>query len=514
MKKSGVLLPVFSLPSKFGIGDFGENARLFVDFLRNAGFSYWQILPLTPTGAVNGYSPYSSSSALAGNFLFIDPMFFAENGLLAESDLLPYMVPCSGKCNYEHATVAKKEIITKAFENFSANPAKFKSLKNEFDEFVCANTDWLLPYADFVTGKNAFCDVAWCDFPTNIRGRGMAALEKFRHEHKKYWDTVAFAQFVFYKQLHELFNYAKSKGVGIISDIPFYVSYDSSDVWADRANFSLYENGSQRGVAGVPPDYFSPTGQRWGNPLYDWRYMERDNFSWWRRRIKQTLSYSTLCRIDHMRALEAYWRVDEKCDTAIDGEWVKTPGYKLLNFLKRDYGGKLPLIAEDLGVITPPVRRMLTHFGLPGMKVLQFAFDSDKNNPYLPRNIKQDTICYTGTHDNNTTLGWCKSRDEASKRKTLDFLKIKEDLTAEELAQHLILVCLNTKSNLAILPMQDILLKDDSCRTNIPGTCSGNWVWQMTEEDFASVSEDKNAKTLRKLNRLTERAPASARKLR
>ncbi len=506
-KKSGVLLPVFSLPSKFGIGDFGDNAKLFINFLKKSGFSYWQILPLAPTNAVNGHSPYSSSSAFAGNFLFIDLQFFVRVGLVDEGKLLQFAMDNTGKCNYEHATNAKREIISLAYANFSANPSQFQGLKNEFDNFCQENADWLFPYADFITAKSQYGDVAWCDFPENIKNRDVNALKDLKERNFGFWNCVCFTQFVFYKQLKEVFDYATSKGIGIISDLPFYISYDSSDVWANKANFSLYENGSQRGVAGVPPDYFSPTGQRWGNPLYDWSYMEQDKFSWWRKRIKHTLTYSTLCRIDHMRALEAYWDVNETCGTAIDGQWIKTPGYKLLNLVTSDFDGKLPLIAEDLGIITPQVRHMLSHFNLPGMKVLQFAFDSDKKNPYLPKNIKENTVCYTGTHDNNTILGWCQSRDEASFKKTLELLKINEKMTADELAKKLIYTCLISRSKLAVLPMQDILLKGDSCRTNVPGTCNGNWVWRMTDEDFALTIDRANSRELRKLNKMTERAP-------
>ena len=506
-KTSGVLLPVFSLPSKFGVGDFGDNAKLFIDFLKKAGFSYWQILPLSSTNAINGYSPYSASSAFAGNLLFIDPMFFARVGLVDENKILKFATKNTGKCNYDYAMKAKQEIISLAYTNFSANQSQFADLKAEFDNFSQENSDWLLPYADFITAKSIFNDVAWCDFPEAIKNRDTNAISELRENNKLSWDTVRFTQFIFYKQLGDIFNYAKSKGIGIISDLPFYISYDSSDVWVDKANFSLYENGSQRGVAGVPPDYFSPTGQRWGNPLYDWSYMEQDNFSWWRKRIKHTLAYSTLCRIDHIRAFAAYWNVNETCETAIDGEWVKTPGYNLLHLVQEDFNGKLPLIAEDLGVITPHVRHMLTRFNLPRMKVLQFAFDSDKKNPYLPKNITTNTVCYTGTHDNSTILGWCQSRDEVAFQKVLDLLKIKEKLTAEELAKHLVRTCLVAKSKLAILPMQDILLKDDSCRTNVPGTCSGNWVWQMTDEDFAFTIDKATSRELRKLNKITERAP-------
>lgn len=506
-KTSGVLLPVFSLPSNFGVGDFGDNAKLFIDFIKKAGFSYWQILPLSPTNAINGYSPYSASSAFAGNMLFIDPMFFARNGLVEENKIMQFATKNSGRCNYDYALKVKREIISLAFANFSANSEQFAELKNEFDKFSQENSYWLFPYADFITAKGIFGDVAWCDFPEAIKNREADALSDLREENKTTWNTVCFTQFVFYKQLGDIFNYAKSKFIGIISDLPFYISYDSSDVWADKANFSLYENGSQRGVAGVPPDYFSPTGQRWGNPIYNWSYMEQDKFSWWRKRIKHVLSYSTICRIDHIRALEAYWYVNESCDTAIDGEWVKTPGYKLLHLVKKDFNGELPLIAEDLGVITPQVRHMLTHFNLPGMKVLQFAFDSDKKNPYLPKNIGENTVCYTGTHDNSTTLGWCQARDEAAFQKTLNLLKISEKLTPKELAKTLIHACLISKSKLAILPMQDILLKDDSCRTNIPGTCSDNWIWQMTDEDFAHTIDKTNSRELRKLNKITERAP-------
>lgn len=507
-KTSGVLLPVFSIPSKFGIGDLGDNAKIFIDFLKKSGFKYWQILPLSPTNAVNGYSPYSSSSAFAGNLLFIDPMFFARVGLLvSDEQIMQFAIENTGKCNYDYAINVKKEIISLAYANLSANPSQFAELKNEFDNFSHDNSDWLYPYADFVTAKSVFGDVAWSEFPEGVKNLEADALADLREKNKDTWDRECFVQFIFYKQLDEIFEYAKSRGVGIISDLPFYISYDSSDVWADKANFSLYENGSQRGVAGVPPDYFCPTGQRWGNPLYNWSFMEQDNFSWWRKRIKHTLRYSTLCRIDHMRALEAYWSVNEECDTAIDGQWVKTPGYKLLNLVKKDFDDKLPLIAEDLGVITPQVRHMLTHFNLPGMKVLQFAFDSDKKNPYLPKNIAENTVCYTGTHDNSTILGWCLSRDEAAFKKTLDLLKIKEKISPEELAKRLIHTCLIARSKLAILPMQDILLKDDSCRTNIPGTCSGNWIWQMTDEDFALVTDRAKIRELRKLNKMTERAP-------
>lgn len=476
IRKAGVLLHPTSIPTKYGIGDFGENAYKIIDLFSNNNISLWQVLPLGPTGY--GDSPYASRSTFAGNELLIDIKLLYLDGYLDLEDVL--MLPVeTQRVDYGLAREVKMPLLEKAAKTFLAQGGS-----KEYDEFVKEKSAWLEDYALYQALCAHYNDSRWFSaWPEDLKRRKKAALSKARAEFKETIDIYKVLQFFFFSQWKDLKAYANEHGVSIIGDIPIFVAPDSVDAWTNVELFKMDEDLNQTKSSGVPPDAFSATGQLWGNPVYDWKAHEKTNFAWWIERIKGTLELCDMVRIDHFRGFAACWEVPADAKTAMEGEWVKAPGEKLLRAVKEQLGD-LPLIAEDLGVITPDVEKLRDDNNLPGMKILQFAFgfegdEFDKANEYLPHNIGENCVVYTGTHDNNTTLGWYRDLDERTK----DYVRKYFETDESDIVYKMLRIMLMTKARYAIVPMQDILGLDGDARMNVPSTCgSSNWSWKMDEK--------------------------------
>ncbi len=460
-------MPIFSLASKGGIGTFGKEAYRFVDFLKKAKQSYWQILPLNPTNY--GDSPYQSFSSFAGNSYFIDPEILIEDGLLTESEFSaldfgddPY------KINYGKLYENRNNMLKTAFSRFKETA--------DFKKFCKENSYWLNDYALFMALKNANSDTAWTEWEDGLRFRKPDAMKKAE---KDYADTIkfyCFVQYLFYKQWFELKNYANKNGIKIIGDIPIYVAYDSADVWCDTKQFQLDENLSPKAVAGCPPDAFSEDGQLWGNPLYDWKFMKSENYAWWKRRLKHTLSLYDTVRIDHFRGFESYYTIPFGDKDAKRGKWVKGPDIALFKEIEKEFGKNLPIIAEDLGYLTPAVLKMLKKSGFPGMKVLQFAFDTREESDYLPHNYDKNCVVYTGTHDNDTIIGWTKTADENDVKMAEFYLNAKRD---KGFNWAMMRAAMMSVADTCILMMPDFIALGSEGRINAPSTVGYNWQWRI-----------------------------------
>jgi 4-alpha-glucanotransferase len=470
-RASGILLHPTSLPSPFGIGDLGAEARAFVDFLHEAGQTLWQVLPLTPTGY--GDSPYQSTSAFAGNTLLIDPRALVADGLL-HSDEISGAFVYSHRVNFELARPAKSEFLNQAFEKFSDQESAFTSITFEFEAFCLRSAWWLDSYALFSAAKAAAGNREWTAWDHQIAFRDSHALAKAHADLANEIRRQKFFQFLVFRQWKALRDYARERGVSMIGDLPIFVAHDSADVWSNRDLFKLNRDGQPTAVAGVPPDYFSETGQLWGNPLYDWKHLRATEFKWWIDRVRWSLELFDLVRIDHFRGFVAAWEIPSGEATAQHGEWVETPGQELFTALKRSLGD-LPIIAENLGVITPEVERLREEFGFPGMRVLQFAFGGDATNDHLPHNHTRDSVVYTGTHDNDTTIGWFASASEKERDYCLEYLAT----DGREINWELIRAALASVAGMAIVPMQDILGLGNEARMNLPASTSDNWAWRL-----------------------------------
>jgi 4-alpha-glucanotransferase len=466
---SGILLHPSSLPGPYSIGTLGRECRDFIDFLVASGQSVWQILPLGPTGY--GDSPYSSFSAFAGN-----PLLICLEQLVDEGDLNPAdLVPFQGNyptVDYSAADNMHSQLLGQAWQNFCQRASS--SRRQVFSEFCQAQSSWLDDYAIFRALRSHFGERPWHDWPEEILQRQALALSFWGEQLNAAVMRQKYIQFVFFQQWFSIKQYANLRGIKILGDLPIFVAHDSSDVWANQPLFQLGPDGSPHVVAGVPPDYFSATGQRWGNPLYNWDRLLKDDFSWWKTRLRWNLQLTDLLRIDHFRGFSACWEIPAEDQTAINGRWVATPGHQLFATLKNDLGD-LPLIAEDLGVITAEVEQLREYCHLPGMKILQFAFDSGPDNPYLPHNIEKRSVVYTGTHDNNTTLGWWVALDNAQKNQVRDYL----GHACHNMPWDLIRTALQCRSDLCVIPLQDILALPASARMNRPGQACSNWVWRF-----------------------------------
>ena len=500
-RSSGVLLPVFSLPAPCGIGDLGPGACRFIDFLESAGQSYWQILPLGPTSADLGHSPYMSPSALAGNPLLISPELLVEDRLL-QAHQLAYPEFSDYTIDYRRVRDHKHYLLSLAWDAFQG-PGHAGLL----DDFMAAQP-WVQDFGLFMALKDWHNQAAWFQWPKPLRLREKEALAAARQELKAEVRRYCFQQYLFFEQWGRLKEYAQKHGIRLIGDLPIYVALDSVDVWVNQEIFALdATTGEATHIAGVPPDYFSATGQRWGNPLYNWNSSDMEVrsrlYSWWELRLRHNFSLTDILRLDHFRGFESYWSIPAREETAINGEWLPGPGLAFFREMEQRLG-KMALIAEDLGVITPEVEALRDALGLPGMKILLFAFDYFTTNSYLPYNCPANSVIYTGTHDNETAVGWFLNPEVewAFKEQAKRFAN-KNDCDPASFHTDLIYLAMAAQSRLAIFPMQDLLGFGNDCRMNTPGQGENNWLWRCAPHYI----NDGLAGWLRELTRFFGRLP-------
>ena len=474
-RQSGILLHPTSLPGEFGIGNFGPEAFKFIDYLAEAGQSLWQILPLGPTGP--GDSPYQSFSAFAINPVLIDPNHFVFKGLIVESDLKEAKCENTGKVDYAFVNSTRANIFRKAYQAFlDSAPEKDKKA---FESFCLRHKSWLGDYALFMAIKDYFDGIAWYEWPISIRKRENRAMKNFRQMLKWQIGYHQFLQFVVNCQWFFVKSYANDKKIKIVGDIPLYISFDSSDAWAKPEMFMLDRKLKPILVAGVPPDFFSETGQLWGNPVYNWDYHKKTGFRWWIERMEYNLEMADIVRIDHFRGLAAYWAVPYGAENAIEGEWLPAPGDELFKALTRKTG-PLPIIAEDLGLITPDVIELRDKYDLPGMKILMFGFDMADENPFLPHLYIPNSVVYTGTHDNDTVMGWYNTIDEEEKKKFHNY----SGCNGCDVHWQMIRMSMASVSAIAVIPLQDVFGLGSEARMNIPGTPHSNWQWRFKDGDL------------------------------
>lgn len=471
-RSAGLLLHPTSLPGPYGIGDLGPTAYAWVDALVAARQTWWQILPLGPTGY--GDSPYQAFSAFAGNRYLISPELLVRDGLIKQADLASVYFP-AGQVDFGGVIPFKLALLARAWENFLAGAAA--SLRPPFEAFVVQEARWLNDFGLFMALKDAHGGANWQDWPRPVMMRQPAALKEARNQMSRAIGLHQFAQFLFFRQWKELKHYANSQGVYLIGDVPIFVSSDSVDVWSHPEMFFLDEDRKPTFVAGVPPDYFSATGQRWGNPLYNWEALKKSRYAWWVARMRAMLAQVDLVRLDHFRGFEAYWEIPAELPTAEVGRWVTVPGADFLSTVREAFGG-LPIIAEDLGLITPEVEVLRTQFNLPGMRILQFAFYGDPKDRFLPHNYERNTVVYTGTHDNDTTHGWFATLQEHERR----FLHRYLPHGCGDISWDLIRLAWSSVADYALAPLQDMLSLGSAARMNLPGRESGNWSWRFTAD--------------------------------
>ena len=504
-RASGILLHVSSLPSPWGIGDI-RHAYDFIDFLGECGQSYWQILPLGPTSPVFGNSPYMSFSAFAGNPLFISPDLMLADGLLDQEDLVPpgfseYFV------EFERVIAWKETILAKGWQRFR------RTDRAAFDRF-CAGCHWLADYSLFMALREKFRQAPWYEWPPEYRCADRQALLVASAEMAERIDYFRFEQYLFHLQWQGLREYARAKKINILGDLPIYVGGDSVDVWANQRIFELHATTRLPvHIAGVPPDYFSRTGQRWGNPLYRWGTrkgtIKKQLFDWWQNRLAAVFSLVDVIRIDHFRGFESYWSIPGAEATAENGVWKKGPGLSFFQEMRHRLG-PLAIIAEDLGIITPEVEALRDNLGYPGMKILQFAFADKEDNPYLPFNYEKNCVVYTGTHDNDTTIGWYLDAEVSPAAKAAMKRAVnKGDNEVQAVHREMIYLALSSVAMLALIPMQDILGFGNDCRMNKPGTTSGNWTWRCAPHYFSKEVSAWLREETRFFNRLASESRAS-----
>lgn len=512
MRKCGILLHPTSLPGKYGIGDLGRSAYSFVDFLEKSGQSLWQILPLGHTGF--GDSPYQSFSAFAGNPLMISPELLVEDGLLSDEDISSTPAFNDDKVDFGAVQSYKEGLFKKAHANFRSLEKGDKDYKS----FCRKNAFWINDYALFMALKNYFIQkrkfeyetkefksyyrqtvkslgengakdcyygACWNSFPDEIKNREEEAIKKYTKLLSDDISYYKFIQYIFFKQWEELKAYANDKGISLIGDIPIFVAADSADTWAERELFHINAKGFPTEVAGVPPDYFSAEGQLWGNPLYNWAYHKKTDYQWWIKRVESVLKLVDIVRIDHFRAFESYWAIPYGSENAVKGKWKKGPQRELFDAIKNKLGS-LDIIAEDLGDLNPEVGMLRDELGLPGMKILQFAFDNH-GNAYLPHNYTSDNfVVYTGTHDNDTTKGWYDSTNEQCR----DYARRLMNISGSDISWDMIRLAISSCAKYCIIPLQDILCLGSEARMNTPGVASGNWQFRFRQGDLTDETAD------------------------
>jgi len=481
-RSCGTLVHPTSFPGKYGIGDFGQEAREFIDFLERTHQTIWQVLPLSPTGY--GNSPYASYSAFAGNTYLISPDILVEKGLLKSEEVQRAILPSGLVVDYEAAFRNKDELFKIAGDRFYSDLNDDEEKK--FKAFKKANKHWLDDYVLFIACGRHHGMQPWNTWEKDIAQRKPEAIKKYKKKYKDDIQQLNWLQYEFSNQWNALKKYANDKNIRVVGDIPIFVDHNSADVWANPQYFAVDEDGNRTLVAGVPPDYFSETGQLWGNPQYDWQELEKDGFSWWVSRFKHMFSTCDAIRVDHFRGFDAYWEVEANETTAINGKWVQGPGEKLFNTILEECG-ELPIIAEDLGFVTEGVEKLRDQFAFPGMKIIQFAFDADSKNSFLPHNYPQNCVAYSGTHDNDTSIGWYQSAPEKEQHNA----RIYTRNDGHSINWEFVRLGMLSVADQAIFPLQDYMNLDGAHRMNFPGTSSGNWLWRYTKEMLDHVDEHK-----------------------
>ncbi|MGD9557483.1 MAG: 4-alpha-glucanotransferase [Mangrovibacterium sp.] len=490
-RSSGILLHISSLPNRHGIGTMGPEAYEFIDFLQETKQKIWQILPLGPTGY--GNSPYQSYSVFAGNALLISLDKLQDEGLIREDDLKEMAEVKSKKVDYELIREKKMTLLRKALVVFRSGQERWEDAYRAFRK---EHGWWLDDYCLFQAIKNQDQERCWNEWKKGLKFRNQQALDAASQTWAEEIEFQCFIQFMFFRQWFGLKKYANDRGIRILGDLPLYISMDSADVWSNPDIFLLDEERQMQFSGGVPPDLFSETGQFWGCPVYDWKRLAEREFDWWLARFHFNLHLFDLVRIDHFRGLESFWSIPAGEETAVNGNWIPAGGYALLKKLKEQIG-ELPLIAEDLGVITPEVEKLRDDFGLPGMKVLQFAYGTDETNGYLPHNYGQNFVVYTGTHDNNTTVGWVKSASRRERRNLMKYF----DAGWKYVHRSLMEAALASVAGMAVIPMQDLLELDGRSRMNKPGTIEGNWEWKFEWRMLKRRQKNLLKKMTKKYNR-------------
>jgi 4-alpha-glucanotransferase len=476
-RASGILLHPTSLPGRWGIGDLGAAAYAFVDFLEASGQRLWQVMPLGPTGY--GDSPYQSFSASAGNPMLISPDVLLGEGLLADEDVADAPQFPDDHVDYGAVIQFKLQLLRRSYERFTEHASP--GLRQEMSDFRARNHMWLNDYTLFAALKARHGGASWVNWDAPIARHEPDAVAHWVQELNHEVQFHTYMQFLFRRQWTRLKDYANERGIRIIGDIPIFVAYDSADVWANRELFSIDEDGNPIFVAGVPPDYFSATGQLWGNPLYCWDVLAERGYDWWIERFRGTFALFDIVRLDHFRGFAAYWEVPASEETAINGRWVTGPGAALFEAVQ-DALGELPIIAEDLGLITPDVEELRDRLGFPGMKVLHFAFGGKPDDPYLPHNYAPNCVVYTGTHDNDTTLGWWQTLPESERT----FAQIYMGRDGHDISWDLIRLASSSVASMAIFPLQDVLKLGSEARMNTPGQAAGNWSWRYMPDQLNS----------------------------
>ncbi|MGH9970355.1 MAG: 4-alpha-glucanotransferase [Pyrinomonadaceae bacterium] len=509
-RSSGSLLHPTSLAGPFGIGDLGPEAFAFADFLKKSGMSLWQVLPLGPTGY--GDSPYACYSAFAGNTLLISPELLVDEGLLVREDIADLPVLPEERVEFDAVHKFKAALLLKAFAHFkrSDDPKRYATFK----DFCQQQAAWLDDYSLFQALKDAHGGVAWNEWEPEFVRRQPSALARAREDLREQIEAQKFYQFLFFRQWFALKEYCNQRGIKLVGDLPIFVAQDSADVWTNPEQFKLDEDGTPLVVAGVPPDYFSATGQLWGNPLYNWDRMLQDGFKWWINRVEATLNVVDIVRVDHFRGFAACWEIPGGDKTAERGRWVEAPGMELFTAI-RSALGELPIIAEDLGVITPDVVALRDQFGFPGMRILQFGFGGDPKNIDLPHNYVPNVVAYTGTHDNDTTVGWFRSVAGEGSTRTAKQIERERTFclnylnsTGKEIHWDFIRTVLASVANTAVVPLQDVLGLGTEARMNLPNSTEGNWSWRVKPKALT----DDLAKRLSELTELYGRAVIAATK--
>jgi 4-alpha-glucanotransferase len=509
-RAAGILLHPTSFSTPYGIGDLGPKAYNFLGFLKSAGQSFWQILPIGPTGYAD--SPYQCLSAFAGNPLLISPDLLIQQRLVTEDFIMQnlhqygdhvdknnsWLQQTGVPIDYTKVRELKYRILENAFETFSSSDKK-----NEFQTFCDKEASWLEDFVLFFSLKKGHGYQSWTTWPKKYIKRDEGPISEWKQEHATEILFFKFIQWIFYKQWHELKDFANRLKIQIIGDMPIFVAHDSSDVWAHPEYFTLNPDGTLEYQAGVPPDYFSETGQLWGNPLYRWKVLQKEKFEWFIGRFQKLTHLVDWIRVDHFRGFEAYWKIKGTAKTAIEGKWEKAPGEALFKEIQKELGS-IPIIAENLGVITPEVKALRTKFGFPGMGVLQFAFGGKNTNPHLPHNYHPNTVAYTGTHDNDTTLGWWQNHALPQEKQYLgEYLQRVSNNRADNVVEDLIRGLYRSVATLAMVPMQDVFKQGSEFRMNIPSTTGGNWLYRI---GFGSLTEER-AEWLQHLSMIYGRCP-------